>query len=241
MDLVESRVELQGILDAAMGERVGHYLVATNPEKLMRVQKDEALRQILSESSANYADGVGVIWAVRLLCRRSIERITGVALFSELLAWLNRKEGSLFLYGGTKEVNQQAAKLIGKQFGSLRVIGSRDGYSSDGDSVAQEIRKLQPDLTVVALGSPGQEKWIFRYGRTSGSRLLLGVGGSLDVLVGKVRRAPQWVRHLGLEWLYRLLAQPSRWSRQKVLPVFVLSVFVSYIGNLFTRRGASEN
>jgi N-acetylglucosaminyldiphosphoundecaprenol N-acetyl-beta-D-mannosaminyltransferase len=229
--LVESMGELERVVTTlATRDLRGSYFVAINPEKLVTAHRDTELQQIFSDSAANFADGVGVTLALRFLTGQTVQRITGVETLPWFLKFLDERQGSVFLFGGQEDVNRRAADQIAKTYPGIRVVGRQSGYDYSDEELNARINAAQPDLLVVALGSPRQEKWIYQHGRSTRARFLLGVGGSLDVLVGDVRRAPALFRRCGLEWFYRLVSQPSRLRRQKALPLFALSVLRERFG-----------
>ncbi len=205
-------------------EKCGHYLVAVNPEKVCRAQKDTDLQNTLKQASANYADGIGIVWAIRFLLGQPIDRIPGIDLFEEILQRLADRQGSVYLFGATEDSNRLAAEVIAGRWPTLAVVGRRHGFDVPWDSLREEINALSPDLVAVALGSPAQEKWISANAPLLKAKLLMGVGGSFDVISGQKRRAPQWLRKGGLEWAYRLLLDPRRIGRYIALPRFASGV-----------------
>jgi len=220
------------------GNRNGQFITAINPEKIYRATKDSILGQALASSFANYADGVGVVMAVRLLNRRVIDRIPGIDLFQEILDQLDRRKGSVFLFGATEENNKACAEIMGKNFSNLRIVGRRHGFQVDSEDLVRDLNQLKPDLVAVALGSPAQEKWIYENASKVEAKLLMGVGGSFDVMSGQVSRAPRAIRRFGLEWLYRLMIHPSRIHRYSRLLFFVILVLKKWVANRFSTSRA---
>ncbi len=199
----------------------GHFFAALNSEKIMLASKDAELSHILQNFSLNFADGIGVVWAAKILTRARLERIWA---FSKLLKTIHARRGSIYLFGTDEQTNQMAQKALRSAYPGIQKITGCSGFNFDSREVVKRIREFQPDLLTVGLGSPHQEKWIKEFGRETDSRVMMGVGGAIDVLGGTRKRAPRWCQTLGFEWLYRLLTEPSRARRQLVLPIFAYHV-----------------
>lgn len=203
-----------------------HQVVTLNPEMLMAARRDPELRRILAGSSLVVADGIGVVWASRLLGRPLPERIAGIDLVTAAIGRAAKDGRTLYLLGGEPGIAQKAAERLRQRFPGLRVIGTRHGYFSEAEEgeVIREISEAAPDLLLVGLGTPKQERWIHQHREQLGARVAVGVGGALDVFAGKVQRAPLVWQKLGLEWAYRLIQEPRRYRRMMALPRFVLQV-----------------
>lgn len=197
------------------------YICTPNPEIVWACRKDGALKAAVAGADMTLPDGVGVVWAARVLGRAVPERVSG---YDFLLALLARFEGRAYLLGGRPGVAERAAETIKRRFPAVTVAGCRDGYYEDGGAVLEDIRRAEPDLILVCLGSPKQELWMAENKDRLSGGLMIGLGGSLDVLAGDVPRAPEGWRRRGLEWLYRLLREPKRLRRQMRLPMFALWV-----------------
>lgn len=201
------------------------FIVTANPEIVMYANEDKEYMKIIQEADYVVPDGSGILLASKRLKQPLQERITGYDLMMELLKEANDENWSIYFLGGKEEVNIKAVNRIQEQFPKVNIIGRHHGYFSlDDEKVPNEIRSLKPDLVFVALGFPRQEQWIYRHYNTFEKGVFIGVGGSVDVLAGTVKRAPQFWQKIQLEWLYRLLQQPSRWRRMLALPKFLLKV-----------------
>ncbi|MBO8156680.1 MAG: WecB/TagA/CpsF family glycosyltransferase [Bacillaceae bacterium] len=207
------------------------FIVAINPEKIMKAQKDEKLRTLLNSADYHIPDGVGVLIASRLKGGNIKTRITGIDLMMRIIKEAANQQKSIFLYGAKPGVADQAAENVKQQYPDIQIKGTIDGYQKDMDDVIKTINQAEPDILFVALGSPKQEQWIRQYRNQLKVSLFQGVGGSFDVLAGNIERAPAAFRNLGLEWLYRLIREPWRWKRQLALPRFLIRVFFSRKGN----------
>ncbi|RDI95830.1 glycosyltransferase [Meiothermus sp. QL-1] len=217
-------VDLPGAL-AWIEERIAHPLpqtaqvVTTNPEAVVRAQTDAELRQALWASELVTADGVGIVWAVqRLTGHRLAGRVPGAEILPALFARMGPRLGVFFL-GAAPGVAERAAENARLRWG-IRVLGAQDGYFQEEEPVLAAVRAAQPDLLVVGMGER-QDTFIYRHKARLGARVAIGVGGMLDVLAGKVRRAPLWAQRLGLEWLVRIATDPRRWRRFPRLVEFV--------------------
>ncbi len=219
-------VTLEEAADRALAllEEDGPHLVATpNPEIVQRANKDRAFAEILAGADLVVPDGVGVIYAAKILGRPLKSRVPGIDLAAALMGRVAGTGKRLFLLGAAPGVAEQAAVNLRAAYPGLVVCGTHDGYFEEDGPVIDAIRRAEADIVFVCLGAPKQEKWIAAHGESAGARLYLGLGGSLDVFAGKAERAPERFQRLGLEWLYRLLKEPSRIGRMAKLPLFLVS------------------
>jgi N-acetylglucosaminyldiphosphoundecaprenol N-acetyl-beta-D-mannosaminyltransferase len=227
-------IDMAGALDAVESMIAGgrpQTVLAVNPEKIMKAQTDSLVRESLRGAGLLIPDGIGVVVAVRLLLGRRLERVPGSELMPAICARAAGKAHAVFLYGATPEVNERAAQVLVERYPGLRVAGHRHGYVGEADmpALVEEINASGAQILFVALGSPRQELWMKQYLPQLDVRVCQGVGGTFDVLVGKVRRAPAVFRRLHLEWLYRLLSEPRRLLRQTALPRFAWKVLVARV------------
>jgi len=180
----------------------------------------------LKQATYICADGIGVVKAAQILGDSLPERVTGYDTMVRLLEVGQQKHFKIYLLGAQKETIEKTVANIHKNYPNVDVVGYHDGYFDwNNNDFAKEIATLQPDLVFVALGVPRQEKWITENLDKFSKGVFIGVGGSFDVIAGTVKRAPVLWQKLNLEWLYRLLRQPSRFGRMLVLPRFALKVF----------------
>jgi N-acetylglucosaminyldiphosphoundecaprenol N-acetyl-beta-D-mannosaminyltransferase len=204
-------------------------VVTPNAEIIMAAQRDKKLKDAISGADLCFPDGIGVVLASRLLGRPLGQRTAGFDLMMELLREAGDKKLSIFLLGGKPGVAEDAAANIKKKFSGIKIVGTHHGYFSESgeEKVVDIINKASPDILFVAMGAPKQEIFMAKNRDKLRCRVAMGVGGSLDVLSGKVRRAPAFMQKAGLEWFYRLITQPSRIRRMSVLPLFLLKVIFS--------------
>ena len=201
------------------------FVIAINPEKVLLGNENTELRQSMDRANVFICDGVGAAAALKILHGKSVKRVTGVSLFFELLAQAEQKKWGVFLLGAKEETNKAACEQLLLKYPNLVIAGRQNGYFDNDEDLIQQINKSQARLLFVAMGSPRQEIWIHRHIDQLSPSLLMGVGGSFDVASGQVKRAPMIAQKTGTEFLYRLIAQPSRWRRQVFrLPRFAFQV-----------------
>lgn len=219
-------VTLEEAVDRGMAllDEEGPHLVATpNPEIVQIAEKDSEFAGILADASLVLADGVGVIHAAKILGRPLKGRVPGIEFASALMARMAGTGRRLYLLGAKPGVAEMAAANLQAKYPGLVICGTHDGYFKEDGPVAQAIRDSGAEAVFVCLGAPKQEKWIAANGAATGAKLLVGLGGSLDVFAGTVKRAPEAFQKLGMEWFYRLCTQPSRIGRMAKLPLFLVS------------------
>ena len=209
-----------------------HYVVTPNPEFVLAAEQDKEFQDVLNGADLVIPDGIGVIFSAKLLGTPLKARVPGIEFSAGMLAHMNKVGGRVFLLGAKPGVAEQAAANIAKDFPSLTICGTHDGYFKDDAPVVQEIREANADLLFVCLGAPRQEKFMAKYGPDMGVKLAMGLGGSLDVYAGVVERAPEVWQKLNLEWAYRLAKEPKRIGRMAKLPlVLVKSAKIRLCGN----------
>jgi len=212
-------------LKEKMEQNEKQFIIAMNPEKIMKCQEDEELSNIIEEKATLLiVDGVGIVIAAKILGLPKIPRVTGVGLFEELVKVAHQDGRSVFLYGASPEVNEKAVKVLKERNPGIKIAGAIHGFEKDKELIIQTIEEAKPDLLFVALGTPGQEKWIAKHIDQLPAKVIMGLGGTFDVLTGNVKRAPVWMQKMGIEWLHRLLKQPTRAGRMMNLPKFMLKV-----------------
>ena len=203
--------------------RSGGYVVTPNPEIVWLCRRDPALGRIVDGAALVLADGVGITLGAKILGRPLRARLPGIDFAACLMRELAACGQSVFLYGAKPGIAERAGEALRMQYPGLQIAGAADGYGEDGP-VRSAIQAAAPDLLLVCLGAPKQERWMAAHKGQLDVGLMAGLGGALDVFAGVAQRAPERWRKLGLEWLYRLLKEPRRIGRMLRLPLFLLAV-----------------
>ena len=200
------------------------YMVTPNPEIVMAAWENAELHDAICNADLVIPDGIGVVKAARIIGTPLKERLPGIEIGEAILEYAAQTGKSVFLLGAKPGVADAAKKKMQETYPGLNVCGTNDGYFKDDDPVIEKINAAQPDFLMVCLGAPKQEKWMAQYGAATGAKLLLGLGGSLDVFAGVAQRAPEFYCKHNLEWFYRLIKNPSRAGRMMKLPLFLVHV-----------------
>jgi N-acetylglucosaminyldiphosphoundecaprenol N-acetyl-beta-D-mannosaminyltransferase len=215
--LDEAVHRIESFLDA----RVPAIVCTPDTTAIWRAQRDQKLREVYSEADLVTPDGMGVVWAGRLLGAPFQERVSGIDLLEKLFSC--GRAMKIFLLGGAPGVADQAAHKLSERYPNLQIVGTHHGYfrPSESDRITELIEATQPDMVLVGLGVPRQELWMRANRQKIRTAVLMGVGGCFDVWAGARRRAPRSWQRVGLEWLYRLLQEPRRLVRVSTIPLFV--------------------
>jgi N-acetylglucosaminyldiphosphoundecaprenol N-acetyl-beta-D-mannosaminyltransferase len=194
-----------------------HQHVVVNVDKLVKASRDPDLRRIINDCALINVDGMPVVWASRLLGKPLKERVTGVDLFEALMRRAADRGWRVFLLGAREDVVAQVALTYRRRYPRLVLAGYRNGYWDDEDEerrIVEQIRASHADLLFVAISSPKKEQFLGRYQAEMKIPFAMGVGGTFDVAIGRVKRAPRWMQVAGLEWFYRFLQEPRRMFRR---------------------------
>lgn len=207
-----------------------------NTEIIMLCDKDDNLKRIINDGSLVLPDGIGLIIASKIKNKPLKQRITGFDTSIEILKIAKENNYKIYLLGGAPGVSGKAAKKITEEYGNIicgnhhgYFKGNHTGYKNDIEEleIINNINSLKPDILFVGFGSPKQEMWIDLNKHNLHTKLIIGNGGSMDVISGNVKRAPMFFQKFGLEWLYRLIKDPKRIKRQTVLPIFIFKILFS--------------
>lgn len=222
--------EAVSVLDEKIQSKEQTFIVTANAEIIMMCQNDNAYNDIVShQADLVLPDGAGAVWAGRFLGYDVPERVAGFDLYNHLLALAAEKNYTAYFFGGAPGV-AEAAKLKAEElYPGVKIVGCHNGFFKDSEeqAIIDEINASKADMLFVALGAPKQEKLLVKYRKQLHPKILMGIGGSFDVLAGKMERAPKWMQDASLEWAFRLYKQPSRFMRMMALPKFVLKVVLS--------------
>lgn len=199
------------------------WIITANPELIFKAEKEDRLRAMINSADLVIPDGIGVVWAAGKLGNKLKERVTGVDLTSRILEEGNLQKWRVFLLGARPGVAEKAAAEQSKKHTEI-IFDWHHGYFTEKEEhgVIEKIRKFAPDVLLVGLGAPRQDYWNSKNRELA--KVRIGVGGTIDVLAGEAKRAPRFFQKTGLEWLFRLVTDPSRIRRQVILPLYVLKV-----------------
>lgn len=204
-----------------ISQRSGGYMVTPNPEIVMETWRNPELKAAVADAKLTIPDGIGIIHAANILKTPMKERVPGIDVTASVLECMAKDGKSVFLLGAKPGVAEKAAENMKKDYPGLVVCGTQDGYFKDDAPVIEMINAAAPDFLLVCLGSPKQELWMKKYSGKLNVGFMGGLGGTLDVFAGVVKRAPQRWQDSGFEWLYRCVKEPWRFKRAAKLPKFI--------------------
>lgn len=230
----KSMNEVMDTVKTKLADNKQYVVYTPNTEIIMMCQNDEEFMELLNKSDINIPDGVGLIYASKIKKHPLKEKVAGYDLSINLLKLANDRSLKLFVIGGKPGVAEEAMKNVHKEYPNIKIVGEQHGYfkgthlgqkgHEEELKVLEAINEKEPDILFVGFGAKKQEQWI-EYNRDKiNAKIIIGNGGTLDVLAGNVKRAPTIFIKLGLEWFYRLIKEPKRIKRQMLLPVFMFRV-----------------
>lgn len=229
LDFINTTQEnfLNNVLQKHLQNEKKCFIVTGNPEIAMRVREDKNYRMAVQSADYVIPDGAGILIAAKYMKRPLQERVAGYDVMRDLLEYANEQGLSCYFLGATEEVNQKAVTEVEQAYPHLHIAGRHHGFFDlDDSTIVEGINASGADIVLVALGLPRQELWIAKHMDAFDKGVFMGVGGSIDVLAGEVKRAPDfWIR-LNLEWLYRLLKQPFRFKRILKVFEFMMRIFM---------------
>jgi len=210
---------IENVVDACERNKQLHHVVV-NAGKIVAMQTDMQLRQSVNESDIINADGQAVVWASKILGKPLKERVAGIDLMINLVELAHKKKYKIFFFGAKEEVVKTVVNKYSKQYSSDIIAGYRNGYfkKEEEQNIAKEIADSGANILFVAISSPTKENFLYENKELlKNVNFIMGVGGSFDVVAGKVKRAPLWMQNCGLEWFYRFVQEPKRmWKRYLV-------------------------
>ncbi|UJF33253.1 WecB/TagA/CpsF family glycosyltransferase [Paenibacillus hexagrammi] len=213
-------------LTQAIEQKIPHQIITANPIMVMAALEDPAYMSMMKQAELIVPDGAGVVWAAGYVGEHVAERVAGYDLLHQLMKVGEPKGWKVYLLGASREVIEAAADRLRALYPGIQLVGVRDGYfnNQQDEEVLREIEQAAPDLLFVGRSAANQEPWIAKYKNRLEIPVMMGVGGSFDVLSGKLKRAPILFQKLRLEWFYRLLQEPWRYKRMLILPKFAVKV-----------------
>jgi len=215
------------LLEAYLEGTKNHIIVTPNPEGVMQARRNPAFYDALIGADHRFADGTGIVLASRFIRKPIPSRVRGVDTIFALLTRLKKKDRktTAFFLGGAPGVPEKAKHEMEARFPNLMVVGYHHGYYNQEEEqiILDELNQLKPDILLVCRGMPHSEIWAHKH-RDIPAKLTLCLGGTIDIMAGNIKMAPAWMRKVGIEWLYRLIRQPSRFKRMLDIPRFVWAI-----------------
>lgn len=233
VDKVNMAEAIKKVIEFENNEKTS-IIVTPNSEIIMQAKKDPELFSIINGADMVIPDGIGIVIASKILKDPLQERVTGIDLMEEILKYANKNQKSIYILGSKIGVADKAAQNISEKYPNLKIAGTHHGYFKgfhlgiknhpEEKKVLDEINQVKPDFLFTAFGAPKQEKWMNEYKEILDVKVAIGVGGSIDVYAGEVKRAPKIYQKLCLEWFYRLVKEPWRYKRMLEIPKFLIQV-----------------
>lgn len=202
-----------------------HLIVTPNPEMIVASQKDQELKEIINTASLRLPDGISMVVVSRILGKPLKERVSGIDFLIKACELSSKSGWKIFLFGGAEGIAKKAGEKLKEKYPKLQIIGTYQGYFQNDSEIITLIKNAKPDILFAGLGAVRQEKWLAKYLNELKVPVCVGIGGSFDVISGEKKRAPEIFQKLCIEWLYRLITEPSRWRRQLALPKFLWLAF----------------
>ncbi len=221
MDLKRTKEKL---LELTRSEKT-NYVATPDVTAVIRAENDAFLESAFNRADVVTPDGFGLVWAADVHGLPLRSRVAGIDILEEIFQ--ADQEITTYLLGSRPGVAEKAGENIARDYDNVKICGSHHGYISNGDckSVLAEINEAKPDLLLVGMGVPKQENWIIENLEKVDAQVVMGVGGSFDVISGNLPRAPRWMREKGLEWLYRIRLEPRRLTKARLIPYFMAKVY----------------
>lgn len=228
VDSVDMPMALQYVQEAVHTRTTPGFILAVNPEKVFVLRQDAFLKDFFEKAALLIPDGIGMVKALRILYGKKITRCPGADLMQNICKEAPGNDYRIFIYGGDEAVNRESCEILQKRHPGIQIVGRSNGFvkPEEMDGLIEKINRSRADILFIAMGSPRQEKWMSQHAdRLTSVKICQGIGGTLDTIVGTVKRAPVFWQKIGLEWFYRLLCQPSRFSRQLRCFKFAIEVY----------------
>ena len=226
------------IIDNAIkeGKHIHHAVV--NAAKIVKMQEDKELYNSIVNADIINADGMPIVWASRLLGKPLPERVAGIDLMQELIKLAYNRKYKIFFFGAKEEVVKKVVEKYSREYSPEIIAGYRNGYYSEEEEplIAKQIAESGANILFVGISSPKKEKFLYKYKHIlKNVNFIMGVGGSFDVIAGKIKRAPKWMQKCGLEWVYRLVQEPRRMWRRYLIgnTKFIILVIKEFLKTRF--------
>jgi len=222
VDVVTMQSAIEAVQQMLRGKEA-HVIVAMNPRKVMSVRNDPWMREFLWRASLVIPDGIGVVKAARWFHGKRLQRVTGIDMMLAICEYASRDNHPIFVFGAAEDVNAAAVEVLQKRFPGIPIVGRRNGYLSDAETgdLVNQINESGAEILFIAQGSPRQEKFMAKYLGQLNVKICQGIGGSLDVISGRISRAPLLVQSVGLEAFYRLFRDIRRYPNLEYTLTFL--------------------
>jgi N-acetylglucosaminyldiphosphoundecaprenol N-acetyl-beta-D-mannosaminyltransferase len=214
-------------IDEFVKSKSPHLIVTPDSGAIVKAQKDKEFLEIINTADLVTPDEKGILFAAKIFNQPFYERISGIDLMQKICEKAEIEEYLIFLLGAKEGVAEKCAENLKNIYPKLKIVGTHHGYFSEDEEkdVIKKIKSQKPDVLFVAMGIPKQEKWINKNLKELNVPVCIGVGGSFDVISGRLKRAPKWMQDFGLEWLFRTIQEPKRILRIFDLPKFIFMIF----------------
>ena len=237
VDGVDMRQALDYVAKSVKERTEPGFVLAVNPEKVYVLRNDAFLRDFFERAALLIPDGIGMVKGLKILHKVNVSRVPGADLMQNICAEAPARGYKIFIYGSSEEVNSKSCEILRERHPGIQIVGRANGFvkAEEMDSLVQKINESCADILFIAMGSPRQENWMRDFGsKLTTVKICQGIGGTLDTIVGTVKRAPIFWQKMNLEWFYRLLCQPSRFKRQLRCIKFALEVYkMKFFGNKY--------
>lgn len=224
------------LVEQYINRKIPLHLIGVNADKINEMNKNEKLRQIVNSCGVINADGASVVMASKLLDKPLPERVAGIDLMQSLVALSEKRGYSIYLLGARQEIVEKTAEVLCEEHPKLNIVGVHNGYFKETDwrQISNELKKVDPDLVFVGITSPLKE-YLVEYFQDDGNVcVFMGVGGSFDVISGKISRAPLWMQKMNMEWFYRMLQEPRRLFKRYFVGNWIFAI--SIMKEKFSRK-----
>lgn len=223
IDNVTMKEALDFVIEG-LNQETTYKIYTPNSEIIMQANRDPELMAVLNDAHLLIPDGAGVVLASKILGRHLKQKVSGIDLVKNILNTTHKRPISFFILGGKPGVPEKASINILSEYPKAKIVGFHHGYFRDEEvsDIIKQINDSRAEILLVGLGAPKQEKWIHKHAHELNAKVVMGVGGTIDVFAGTATLAPEFMRKSGFEWLYRLIKQPSRYKRMMDLPRFML-------------------
>lgn len=203
---VTSYEEIIAEIQKKIKQKQKYSIISINLNKIILANEKSEMVPVIQSFDCFIPDGISVVRANKELK----ERITGVDLFQKICEEHEKIGAKIFLYGAQEEIVEAAKANLEEKYKNIQIVGFENGFVKDNEALIQKINDSKANIVFIAMGSPRQEKWIYENKDKLDASVLMGVGGSFDIVSGKLKRAPKWIRKMGIEWMYRMLREPKR-------------------------------